>query len=287
MTKFNTEETIAFRTSCNKEDAVAKLLGWLQGPVCQDLTEPEYGFSLQQLKYMGTLIYSLPEHLTDLRNQALWKTDDLIAEKASEEEVDKAINEVLDIEDLMKRANLFMIEIEDELSKGDASLLRVDPITTEDQDEIHITIKSFDTWARKTFDIAILDKTSIHYSIPDLIPDPISEPISEPIPESIPESIPDPIPESIPDPIPEPLPEPIPDLSTIVPRQRAQEILILETIRKNDIDPLKLPKFIKGIPGIKSLVRKTVSKNPLFSRPTTFKKAWERLSDFEDIKYLP
>ena len=270
MTKFNTEETIAFKTSCNKEDAVAKLLGWLQGPVCQDLTESEYGFSFQQLKYMGTLIYSLPEHLTDLRNQALWKTDDLIAEKASEEEVDKAINEVLDIEDLMKRANLFMIEIEDELSKGDASLLRVDPVTTEDQDEIHITIKSFDTWARKTFDIAILDKTSIHYSIPGSIPDPISEPIPEPIP----------------DPIPEPLPEPIPDLSTIVPRQRAQENLILETIRKNDIDPLKLPKLVKGIPGIKSLVRKTVSKNPLFSRPSTFRKAWERLS-VEDIKYLP
>ena len=157
MNNFNIEDSIAFKTSCDKEDAVAKLLGWLQGPVYQDLNESEHGYTLQQLKYMDTLIYTLAEHLTDLRNQALWKTADLYEEKASVEEIDKAINEELDIEDLMKRANLFLIEIEDELSKGELSLLKVDSEAMTKNGELHISLKSLDIWSKKTQGISILN----------------------------------------------------------------------------------------------------------------------------------
>ena len=157
MNNLNIEDPIALKTSCDKEDAVAKLLGWLQGPVCQDLTESEHGYSLQQLKYMDRLEYTLAEHLTDLRTQALWKTDELYQEKASIEEIDKAINEELDIEDLMKRANLLLIEIEDEISKGEFSLLKVDAESTAKNDEMHITLKSLDTWGRKKYNQPVLD----------------------------------------------------------------------------------------------------------------------------------
>lgn len=157
MNNFNIEDSIAFKTSCDKEDAVAKLLGWLQGPVYQDLTISEHGYSLQQLKYMDTLIYTLPEHLTDLRNQALWKTADLYKEKASVEEIDKAINEELDIEDLIKRANLYLIDLEDELGKKELSLLKIDAEATVKNDEIYITLKSLDTWSQKTKGISILE----------------------------------------------------------------------------------------------------------------------------------
>ena len=160
MNNLNFDEPIAMKTSCNKEDAVAKLLGWLQSPACQDLTETENGYSLQQLKYMDTLVYTLAEHLTDLRTQALWKTDDLIDAKASEENIDKAVNDVLDIEDLMKKAHLFLIEIEDELSKGEFSVLKVDAESTSKNNDIHITLKSLDTWGRKKFNQPVLDSVS-------------------------------------------------------------------------------------------------------------------------------
>ena len=149
MTKFDFDDVSPFRTSCNKEDAVAKLLGLLQGHICQDLTESEHGYSLEQLKYMNTLEHTLSKHLTDLRNHALCIAAYFLTENSSESITHQALNELYEIENMMKKANLLLIEIEDELSRGEYSVLKVDAESTAKNGEIHITLKSLDTWGRK------------------------------------------------------------------------------------------------------------------------------------------
>lgn len=66
---------------------------------------------------------------------------------------------------------------------------------------------------------------------------------------------------------------------------RAQDEVILATIRKMGHNPLQLPKPPAGKPGVKAEVRKALLNDSLFTGGTVFKKAWERLSELGDIVY--
>lgn len=68
-----------------------------------------------------------------------------------------------------------------------------------------------------------------------------------------------------------------------MPRQRAQEEMILKTLRDIGYEPLCLPKKPDGKDGVKAEVRKALRGNPLFAGTTVFDKAWLRLSNFDDI----
>jgi hypothetical protein len=57
-----------------------------------------------------------------------------------------------------------------------------------------------------------------------------------------------------------------------------QEAAILAEIELQGEDPKRLPSDIPGMDGIKAKVRKALKGNILFSGPTVFDKAWERLS---------
>lgn len=247
------DDVINLKTSCNKEDAVAKMIGWLQGPVSHDLTEPEDGFNEQQLRCMDTLVYTLAEHLTDLRKAALLEASAAISFNPKQAESNMVLETVLDIEDIGKRANLFLIDIEDELSKGDLSLLKIDIPATEKYGEIQITLKSLDRWAKQTHDISILD-----YLDNRLIA--TNNQISKTI-DLVESNSP----------------------KKVISRQRQQENTIIEVIENLGFNPKSLPKNIDGLPGIKASVREILREDPLFSGSTVFDKAWERLSKFKDI----
>lgn len=68
------------------------------------------------------------------------------------------------------------------------------------------------------------------------------------------------------------------DLATPVPRQRAQEDVVLNAIKKLGYDPLALPRNPSGKPGPKAAVRAALSQDQLFKEwSTVFDHAWERL----------
>jgi len=69
-------------------------------------------------------------------------------------------------------------------------------------------------------------------------------------------------------------------------KQREQEKAILKTISQLGFKPLQLPPNKDGLPGIKSRVFSSLSKNPLFGTKGVFDKAWDRLSSFNDINYM-
>jgi hypothetical protein len=60
-------------------------------------------------------------------------------------------------------------------------------------------------------------------------------------------------------------------------RARAQEHAILQQIQKLGHDPRALPKAPSGKPGVKSLVKSALGTSGLWTGPTVFNKAWERL----------
>lgn len=66
-------------------------------------------------------------------------------------------------------------------------------------------------------------------------------------------------------------------------RQAAQELAILEAIRQAGHDPLRLPKNEPGKAGIKAQVSDALKRNPVFTGPTVFNKAWERMRSNGDI----
>jgi hypothetical protein len=68
-------------------------------------------------------------------------------------------------------------------------------------------------------------------------------------------------------------------------RLRDQEDAILEEIRSQELDPMALPPFRSGHPGVKADIRESLKNSPLFEGTTTFDKAWERLLKDRCIAY--
>lgn len=68
-------------------------------------------------------------------------------------------------------------------------------------------------------------------------------------------------------------------------RLRDQEKAIIQTITQLDYSPTSLPKYLKGEDGAKKEVKSALSTSELFSAPTSFKKAWERLTENKEIAY--
>jgi len=62
-----------------------------------------------------------------------------------------------------------------------------------------------------------------------------------------------------------------------LPKQRAQEVRILELLRDNGYDPLKLAQRKPGKPGPKAEIRTLVLTLPALFTQSSFEKAWERL----------
>lgn len=66
----------------------------------------------------------------------------------------------------------------------------------------------------------------------------------------------------------------------LIPVQRQQDNIILNWLKENKYDPLKLPVPLSGKAGVKKLCREAV----LFSSPSVFKTAWDRLRANGKIK---
>ena len=67
------------------------------------------------------------------------------------------------------------------------------------------------------------------------------------------------------------------------PKQRAQENRIVELLRKQGHDPLKLPSRMPGKPGHKAEIRMMALLEPALFTQKTFDTAWQRLRDAGDI----
>jgi hypothetical protein len=73
---------------------------------------------------------------------------------------------LLDCYDLAAKAEKYLIEISDEIAKGDGCELRIDKDATAAEQETHYTLKSVEEWATKTLGLSVI-QTNIFDIVPE------------------------------------------------------------------------------------------------------------------------
>ena len=152
------EAYLFFKVSCTRDEAVGMLLGWMQGftrPAAINLdnhgTIPE-----DQLPLLQSLDQPLIDYITDLRNAAYENFEVLYeSEGTFEKELDEQAAVVDRYNLLAKNAWGYLMDITDEIAKGDASALRIDHAESARSGTPHYTLRSVDAWARGKFGISI------------------------------------------------------------------------------------------------------------------------------------
>lgn len=149
MIKHKDDFSIDLSTSCSKEDAVARLLGCLNGPVVSknDL--------FSQIKINSKLIKnshpdeeSLSVVFSNLRKRII---QDIKKPAKRKEPLLETIELLGKVDNLIKQFHTYLLDIDEELAQGPSSELVLDPNKKD-----HITLKSLNKWALRKYNITIL-----------------------------------------------------------------------------------------------------------------------------------
>lgn len=163
MIKPEDEINIDFQTSVTKEGATARMLGWIKGHIQPKYIQiTENGIPTDILKTLPFEDSSLMRGLQALRETARLAFiesaeagDSTFTTREKEEAVEQCDEQI-------KKAVSYLVDIEDEIAKGDSSDLNIDRHRTDNTGVIHIRLKSLDRWARKNYGISILDPSPKH-----------------------------------------------------------------------------------------------------------------------------
>ena len=161
----NPEDDIVIdpKTSCSRDEAVAKLLGWLQGSRRRPFTEvTTYGISADQLANLHTLDGSsvlelLQGHRREAQDAyfASANSDDLVETIQLKEQA------VIECDRLIDKAQSYFVDFDDESAKGNLSALRIDAAATERFGVPHYTLKSIESWAMASYGVSIINPVKI------------------------------------------------------------------------------------------------------------------------------
>ena len=152
---------ISLRTSFTKDEAVAKLLGWMQGPITKRVINvTEHGIPENQLPELSSLHGSLQNTLNEVLQAARAELIDAAEEGAPDDVLKEKEEAVERCKEYSQKAHEYLLDIDDELSKGRDSLIRIDQFETERTGIPHLTLKSLDKWAKEQYGISLLDDSS-------------------------------------------------------------------------------------------------------------------------------
>ena len=233
------------RTSVTVDEAVAILLGWVDGPIWFRSTNDNP--SPEEQEVIDSLIYSLQEDLENDKEQAESdlaeakndKMDECVIESKHEAVRKAAADRAL--------AKTYLCAIEDEINKGPMSALRVDVKRTSSH-QTYITLTSFDDWAgEKGYRLRVLEPVPT-----------ITQPSVE-------------------------VAETKSGKPPVRRRHRGQEKAIVAEIVRLGYNPLELPINSRGKRGVKTQVRDALWKGDLFGTINIFKHAWDRLRAGKEI----
>lgn len=173
MINLEDEVILNFDESCNKQVAVAKMLGWMRGHrrlKYVELNKFRTGVEAKYLPYINQLMFPLEDQLAALRevawNELMDVGDAMVAAKEPGDDIAHANLELKcsgkfdaleqcdrDIE----RAADYLQAINQEIYNGAKSALIIDLPATKKSGEPHFNIASLDLWAREKFGISISD----------------------------------------------------------------------------------------------------------------------------------
>jgi|GEM_PF-5590509 len=186
------EAVLDIRTSCTREEAAAKLIGWMKGHVRHayphDVDQDE--LTAEHFIYTQSLVYPLGEQLQILRQAAGHRYDKAVCDNLSSEILEDLATAIHEYDDLINQVQVYLSDIDDELDKEfeqvGSSALKIDKRTTDSSGELHIKIRSLDRWAHDKYGISIMDPDGMLdlYSVPSPVA-PASAPaapVSAPVP---------------------------------------------------------------------------------------------------------
>lgn len=166
------DETIIVNDlSCSKDEAVAKMLGWMRGPVrLKYIKVSSLGIQPDQLEHMHSIEGSILDLLNEQREIARNALLDLAEEAATTQDdsrkdtlhdlINHKDSDIVMWQSLINKASSYLHAIDIELAKGKNSTLKTEDIPC-DNNEPLITLDSLDEWARANFNLTIREVNNI------------------------------------------------------------------------------------------------------------------------------
>ena len=262
MPIFGKHTLVELSGSCTIDEAVAKHLGWMQGAIRnKQVSFTEYGIPTDELAHLPSQSdFNVAKQLEDMRSE-IYDRLEVEYQKCEDNDFsdmtvfDKIESELDECERLIEKAAKYRAELIDELAKKENSVLRIDPTKKADR-ERYITIKSLEAWEQNK-DTVIISSSTIDASSISTSPN---------IPQ-----------------------EPLSDANTTTPkkpqriRMRDQGDAIINALVELGYVPNRLPKYVKGLPWVKSEVRSLLENHILFGSDKVFDNAWQRLTKSKQV----
>ena len=179
------------RTSCTRDEAAAKLMGWMRGPIFkQNIPVNEFGnIPRDQMPYLMSLERPLLQLVNDMKDDARRRLIEAAEADANMETLQELADKVHEIQPDLDAVLSFLADIDYEASKV-PSVLVIDQRQSAETGEMHFWTASVDEWARKKYNISILHR-KVNDAIEPQIPVPQTQPRSNvevnpplPVPQS-------------------------------------------------------------------------------------------------------
>jgi hypothetical protein len=131
------------------------MLGWGKADIYKKVIPiTSEGISSADLQSMHPATMTLEVRLHDLTENARQALIQAAEDGASFEVIHERNTAVEEVRELVATARSFLMDIDDELDKGDKSALRVDQQATESTGKTHINLRSLDKWIARRQDTA-------------------------------------------------------------------------------------------------------------------------------------
>jgi hypothetical protein len=246
---------LEYISSCTINDAVAKMLGWLQGPVYdENIKFAEDGnVHEEDLLFLRTLPNTIEEQITYLIGVANMELSEAKSKKASPDVIEEKTKILNKRYKEMELAYRYKLDIEHELNKGISSVLVIDRKITKESGEKHITIRGLHDWTLEKYGISIEPLLCQQLTSGDQQNQSTANIEAD---KNLPK----------------------------VAKRKLQERRILDEIKKCGYPAKELPKNQAGKRGIKAKIKAALENDNLFVGTTVFDKAWQGLRDCKEIK---
>lgn len=149
-----TDVIINIQTSCTRDEAVAKLLGWSRGRYFpRSVQVTEHGIDEVDLEKVAQFEGSVQEQLAAIYEKARSEFIDAAEAGESHETLSILEAKVHECRALVDKAAEYFLDLDDQLSAPD--MLRIDRIKTERDGQIYITLRSLAEWSQQKYGINI------------------------------------------------------------------------------------------------------------------------------------
>lgn len=150
-----TDVIINIQTSCTRDEAVAKLLGWSRGRYFpRSVQVTEHGIDLIDLEKVAQFEGSVQEQLAAIYEKVRSKFIDAAEAGEPHETLSVLEERVHECRALVDKAADYFLDLDDELSAPE--ILRIDRLKTEKDGQIHITLRSLAEWSKRKYNIDIM-----------------------------------------------------------------------------------------------------------------------------------